>query len=180
MQEWFDTSKQIVFDPKTFFDGTETHEDYRYAIKFAITSGVIFSVLSALVSLGQSVPTGVMLSEKMMALALGPVLSPIFAVIGLLFGTAVFHALIYLAGGRGAHKTADVVAYTSAVQTFFGWIPIVNILAGIYGLYVYIVGFREVHELSTLRAAAVVLVPIFVVVAIMVSLLLWVMAPMTP
>lgn len=183
MQEWFDMSKQVVFEPKTFFDETETHEGYGYAIKFAVTSGVIFSVLSMLVSLVQSVAVGTVAPKELMMLALGPVLSPIFAVIGLMLGTAVFHALIYLLGGRGTHKTADIVAYTSAVQAFFGWIPIVNIFAGLYGLYLYIIGFKDVHDLSTARAAVAVLVPVFVFLAIMILLMVLLVAlraPMTP
>ena len=56
-----------------------------------------------------------------------------------------------------------MVSSVSVIQ-LLTWIPIVNIIAGIYGLYLAYFGIREVHATTNQRAAAVVAIPVLVVI----------------
>ena len=44
------------------------------------------------------------------------------------------------------------------------WIPIIGWIASLYGLYLAIVGIREVHNTTTGKAVLVVLIPVAVLV----------------
>lgn len=70
------------------------------------------------------------------------------SMVGLLIISGVYHLLVMLlAGGNnaGLEGTFRVVSYAFAVQVL-GWIPILNILVGLYGLYLCAFGFQEVHS----------------------------------
>ena len=46
------------------------------------------------------------------------------------------------------------------------WLPLLNLLAGIYGLYLSAFGFREVHSTTYGRAAAVVALPLLLIIVL--------------
>jgi hypothetical protein len=52
-----------------------------------------------------------------------------------------------------------VVCYIS-VTSLVNWIPILGGLLALYGLYLAVMGIREMHATTTGRAALVVLLPI--------------------
>lgn len=68
--------------------------------------------------------------------------------------------------GYGA--TFRVASYTQ-VTGLVNWIPIVGPLLALYGVYLAVLGIREVHETTTGKAALVILIPF--VVALLVALL---------
>ena len=67
------------------------------------------------------------------------------------------------AGNSGYEATFRVVSYVS-VTSLVNWIPVIGGLLALYGLYLAVVGIREVHATTTGRAALVVLLPIGVIV----------------
>ena len=104
------------------------------------------------------------------------ILAPIGGAIGLFILAAIVHLFVMLfvgEGNSGFEATFRVVSYVS-VTNLVNWIPIIGGLVGLYGLYLAVVGIREMHSTTTGRAALVVLLPlgallllvlIFVVVA---------------
>jgi len=104
------------------------------------------------------------------------ILAPIGGAIGLFILAAIVHLFVMLFVGEwnsGFEATFRVVSYVS-VTNLVNWIPIIGGLVGLYGLYLAVVGIREMHSTTTGRAALVVLLPlgallllvlIFVVVA---------------
>jgi hypothetical protein len=93
------------------------------------------------------------------------ILAPIFAAIGLFIGAGILHLLVMLIVGSrnsGFEATLRVVAY-SAVTSLVSWIPYIGGLLSLYGIYLGIVGIREMHNTSTGKAALVVLIPAAVV-----------------
>jgi hypothetical protein len=62
-------------------------------------------------------------------------------------------------GNSGFESTFRVVSYVS-VTNLVNWIPLIGGLVALYGLYLAVVGIREMHSTTTGRAALVVLLPI--------------------
>jgi hypothetical protein len=71
--------------------------------------------------------------------------------------------LIVGSRSSGFEATFRVVAY-SAVTSLVSWIPYIGGLLSLYGIYLGIVGIREVHNTTTGRAALVVLIPAAVII----------------
>jgi hypothetical protein len=71
----------------------------------------------------------------------------------------------------GFESTFRVVSYVS-VTNLVNWIPFIGGLLALYGLYLAVVGIREMHSTTTGRAAIVVLLPIglILVVVLLVAL----------
>ena len=73
----------------------------------------------------------------------------------------------------GFVSTFRVASYTQ-VTGLVNWVPIVGPLVALYGLYLSILGIREVHGTSTGKAALVVLIPFAVVLVVALIVLAWV------
>ena len=66
-------------------------------------------------------------------------------------------------GGNGYVQTIKTVMYAHTPYFILGWIPYVNIIAGIWTLVLLVLGIRELQEFSTGKAVFVVLIPIVLV-----------------
>ena len=100
------------------------------------------------------------------------ILSPIYTAVALLIGAGIYHLLVLLLvrpGNAGFEATFRVVCYVAAIQ-LVSWIPIVNIIAGIYGIVLSIFGIREVHSTTTGKALLVVLIPVAVILLLVLLL----------
>jgi hypothetical protein len=58
-----------------------------------------------------------------------------------------------------------VSAYTS-VTSLVSWVPFVGSLLALYGIYLAVVGIREMHGTTTGKALVVVLLPVIVIVVL--------------
>jgi hypothetical protein len=97
-------------------------------------------------------------------------LAPIGGTIGLFVVAAIQQLLVRLvvgANNSGFGATFRVASYTQ-VTSLVNWIPIVGPLLALYGLYLSIVGIREMHNTTTGKAALVILIPF--AVALLVAL----------
>jgi hypothetical protein len=99
------------------------------------------------------------------------ILAPIYGTIGVFIAAAIQQLLVRLIVGSdnsGFGATFRVASYTQ-VTSLVNWIPIVGPLVAQYGLYLSIVGIREMHATTTGKAALVVLIPF--AVALLVALI---------
>jgi hypothetical protein len=110
----------------------------------------------------------------------GVILAPIYTAVGLFIGAGIFHLLVMLLvkpSNAGFEATFRVVAYASVTQlvSWLAVIPILGVLisliVGLYGLFLGVVGIREVHSTTTGTAALVVLIPAIVVFLLLAVLL---------
>ena len=88
-------------------------------------------------------------------------LSPLMVLIALYIGAGIYHLLVLLfvrPNGTDFEATLRIYSYTSVVA-LLDWMPVIGILASLYGLYLAFVGVREMHETSNGRALAVILLP---------------------
>jgi len=97
----------------------------------------------------------------------------IYAIPGIFIIGAFLHFGVYIAGGKkGLNQTIKALVYTSTPSLLLGWIPIINIIAGMWSLVLNIIGIREFHEISTERAILAVLLPLALLIPLIFILLL--------
>ena len=84
----------------------------------------------------------------------------------------VFHLFVALVvGGKGIEQTFRALAYGATPGLLLGWIPFIGPLAWLWTAALVIIGFRELHETSTLRAAVAVLLPVVILVVLFFTML---------
>jgi hypothetical protein len=79
------------------------------------------------------------------------VFAPIGSAIGVFVVAGIAHLLVRLVVGAtnaGFGATFRVAAYTS-VTSLVSWIPFVGGLLALYGIYLAVVGIREMHDTTT-------------------------------
>lgn len=124
-----------------------------------------FSVLGGLAGLRGALAAGLLLL----------LLSPLVALLGLYVGSAVSQILVRVVVGRanaGYYATFRAGAYVSAVA-LLSWIPLIGILAGVWGTWVHALALREMHGTTTTRALVVAAIPFAVSAALVAG---WVIA----
>lgn len=90
----------------------------------------------------------------------------VYGMIGLVILTGVYHLLVRLLVGAknaGLEGTFRVVSYAYVVQVL-AWVPLVNVLAGLYGLYLCAFGFQEIHSTTYQRAATIAALPLLLLI----------------
>ncbi len=157
-----------MLTPAEFYRGIRRQGDFINPLIFAVICYEVYTILGGLLRLA-GVGTNMGFGEFLGALVLGPV----FAVIGLFIGAGILHLLVMLfVGSRNAgfEGTFRVVAY-AAVTSLVSWLPFIGWIASLYGIYLAIVGVREVHTTTTGKAALVVLVPAAVILLLILVLI---------
>ena len=167
------TVRGVLLNPVNFFRGIARQGDYVNPAVFALICALISALLGGIISLvlspffaGPGDSAGEALAGGLVGFIVTLILSPIYTAIALLVGAGIYHLLVWLfvrPSNAGFEATFRVVCYVAAIQ-LISWIPIVNIIAGIYGIVLSIFGIREVHNTTTGKAAAVVLIPVAVIV----------------
>ena len=91
--------------------------------------------------------------------------------LALFIGAAWLHLWVYILGGRkGYLETLKAIAYGDTPSLLLGWIPVIGIIGGIWSLILLILGIRELHEISTGRAALALILAIVVLMIIIIAL----------
>jgi hypothetical protein len=163
VQSLINTVRNVVTTPIGFFRGIIGHRDLVNPLIFAIICYEIAAILGGLLAL-----VGIS-GQRGFGSFIG---SPIFAAIGLFIGAGILHLLVTLIVGSrnaGFAGTFRVSAYSS-VTSLVSWIPVIGWIASLYGIYLAVVGVREVHSTTTVKAALVVLIPALIVLFLIVVL----------
>jgi hypothetical protein len=163
VQSFIKAVRGVITAPVGFFRGIRHQGDFVNPLIFAIICYEVSAILGGLLSL-----VGVSMggTQGFGSFLISIILAPIFAAIGLFIGAGILHLLVMLIVGSrnsGYEGTFRVGAY-SAVTSLVSWIPIIGWIASLYGIYLAIIGIREVHNTSTGKAAIVVLIPAVVVI----------------
>ena len=156
VQSFISTVQRVVLQPVDFYRGILRRGDFVNPLIFAVICYEIFTILSGIFHLA-----GIGGQRGFGGFIASLILAPIFAAIGLFIGAAILHLLVMLivgSGNSGFEATFRVGAY-AAVTSLVSWIPFIGWIASLYGIYLAIVGIREVHATTTGKAVLVVLIP---------------------
>jgi len=170
VQSFINAVRGVVTAPVGFFRGIRRQGDFVNPLIFAIICYEVSAILGGLLGL---VGVGMGDAQGFGSFLIGIILAPIGAAIGLFIGAGILHLLVMLIVGSrnaGYEGTFRVGAY-SAVTTLVSWIPIIGLIASLYGIYLAIMGVREIHNTSTGKAAIVVLIPAVVVFLLVVLII---------
>jgi hypothetical protein len=168
VQSFIATVQAVVLRPVEFFRGILRQGDLINPLIFAIICYEVSAILGSLLRL-----VGIGANQGFGAFIASIIIAPIFTAIGLFIFSGILHLLVMLIVGSrnsGFEATFRVVAY-SAVTSLVSWIPFIGWILSLYGIYLGIVGVREVHNTTTGKAALVVLIPAAVVFLLVVLVL---------
>jgi hypothetical protein len=164
VQTFIAAVQAVVLRPVDFFRGILRQGDFINPLIFAIICYEVAAILGGLLGL---VGLGAM-NQGLGGFIASIILAPIFAAIGLFIGAGILHLLVMLIVGSrnsGFEATFRVGAY-AAVTSLVSWIPFIGGILALYGIYLAIVGIREMHNTTTGKAALVVLIPVAVALVI--------------
>jgi hypothetical protein len=167
INSFVDVVRRVVASPAEFFSGIRRRGNFLAPLVFALICALISAILGGVLRLAwrSEALGGVRFEGEGLGFLgfLGAVLwAPIGSTIGLLIVAGVAHLLVMLFVGdrnSGFDSTFRVACY-AAVTNLVNWIPFVGGLLALYGLYLAVVGIREMHATTTGKAALVVLLPI--------------------
>jgi hypothetical protein len=186
MDTFVDTWKKVITSPSAFYESMPKEGGYSEPLKFAIINFIVLGIGSAIISilynligfslLGNMSMLGgstVMATEfTLMSVISDIIIIPITSIIGLFIFGAILFILFKIVGGAGSYEgTVRILSYSSAVS-LLAWIPLIGMLAGLYGLYLDIVGGTYVHNISTLRSAIAVLLPVVLLIILLIILVM--------
>jgi hypothetical protein len=170
-----DVVRRVVLQPVGFFAGLPRGGSLLNPLLFAVICTEIAAILWGILSLagvggafvtgyGFQVPERQGLGDFVGSV----ILAPIGEVIGVFIVAGIAHLLVRLVVGAtnaGFGATFRVASYAS-VTSLVSWIPVIGGLLGLYGIYLAVVGIREMHGTSTGKALVVVLFPVLVIVVL--------------
>lgn len=158
------------------------------AIKYFIILLIINTILTVIVDLvlGSAILSAINqvmgqigMGELFLAETLGMAVAAIILVIISLIMVFVIggwlHLFVYLLGGRkGYIETVKALLFGSTPYMLIGWIPVIGILVGgIWSLILAILGIRELHQVSTGKAAGAVILAAIILMVIVVLIASW-------
>ena len=175
LESFADTVRRVVLQPVGFFAALPRSGSLLNPLIFALICTVISAILGGILRLagvgegfvagyGLQVPENQDFGEFIGSV----IFAPIGGAIGVFVVAGIAHLLVRLVVGAtnsGFGATFRVASYTG-VTSLVSWIPIIGGLLSLYGIYLSVVGIREMHGTTTGKALLVVLIPVIVVVVL--------------
>ena len=175
LESFADTVRRVVLQPVGFFAGLPRSGSLLNPLIFALICTEISAILGGILRLagvGEGFVTGygfqVPENQDFGEFIGSVIFAPIGGAIGVFVVAGIAHLVVRLVVGAtnsGFGATFRVASYAS-VTSLVSWVPIVGWLLGLYGIYLAVVGIREMHETTTGKAVLVVLIPAIVVVVL--------------
>jgi len=166
------TLRAILRDPVGFYRGADPEGPVSRPLLFGVmvgTVGSVFTILwQALAALLGLTATDVEPVATLLRAAGACLVSPIGMTVALLAGAGLTHLALLVIGGarRGYGATLRVTAYAQAPHVL-SVVPVCGaIVGGVWSLVLTVIGLREVHETTTGRAIAAVVLPVVVCVCL--------------
>lgn len=177
---FINAARSVALQPTNFFRSIARQGDWIGPIAFALICYEIYVVLAGLIGLvfgsiasfgvGNTGEQAAGVAASLGGFVVSIIIAPIIAAIILFVMAGIRHLLVILivgAGNAGFEATMRVQAYSFTTRLVW-WIPILGSIIGFfYGLFLAVVGIREVHTTTTGKAALVVLIPVAVAIVLL-------------
>jgi len=164
------TWMEVMFSPSSFFSRVDPYQGNAIALLYAMLAGSlgIFLAIPALVALQRTSslaePTSLAEGNFFLTWLGFIVLSPLAVLVGTVLATGIFHLSVILFGGkRKIGATLQVIAYSSSADLLQA-IPLIGgFISFLYKIPLFVIGFRQTHQISTPRALGATLLPYFLI-----------------
>jgi len=163
---YIETCKEVILRPSDFYRKMPITGGYSEPVIFAVISLIISLLLNAIVSYGMfifgihsSILTfGSIPFSKFDFSVFLYVIELFFIGVTVIFILPLILNFLYkILGGTGSYEgTMRFMCYGYAIN-LISWIPLLGLIAGIYSIYIVIVGGSFVHNVSMGRSAVIVL-----------------------
>lgn len=163
--------KGFILNPGETFQKSKA-DDMETSLPYFAILVLVNAILSAIVSVFWE-PSPVY--KSMMGGVAVPILVFFIVLVAEFIFTLIFaawlHLWVYVVGGRkGIGQTMNAVIYGSTPSLILGWIPLISILFSLWSIVLWVLGVRDLHELST--GKAIVAVAIAILIPLVIILLL--------
>lgn len=151
LRDWADKSKNSALNPRDFYDELSLKSDYRYSLSFLLISSILGggSLAGIIALIGN-------LNSLVAAVANSITAGLLFGFLAALFflaETLMTHVCLrFLGATKDLKTTFEVMTYPSLIVMVLWWVPGLNILMGIYYLYVSTIGLAKIQGISSARA----------------------------
>jgi hypothetical protein len=144
MNSFIGVMKTVLVKPNDFYQHMPTTGGFSPPFVFLVVCLGVSGILAAIIA-----GVDVFLFLKLL----------IFGAIFSFIGAGILHLIAQqFFEGKGAYEGVyRTVAYAGVVN-LLTWIPVVGFLAGLYGLYLQIVGLEKVHKITAGQAVITVLI----------------------
>ena len=164
MDNYVDTLKKVLTDPEGFYSEMPKEGGYQEPLTFAAINFAIVGLLSGIVAV---IMSGVGVGSIVTTLV-GAVIG---GIVGLFIVGIILFIFFKIFGGSGGYEgTVRILSYSSAVQVF-AWIPVIGWIISLHDIWLNIVGGKHVHNLTTVKSAIAVLIPI-IILAVIIAMLM--------
>jgi len=178
---YINTWKEVMLRPSDFYRSMPKVGGYADPLIFAAISFIIYGLLTALLAglFGRGMYMGGMYDGmyggmyngagefSLFTILTTVIVLPVAGIISLFIEAAILYIIYKVLGGKGSYEgTMRFVSYATAVLVV-SWIPLVGWIAGLYGIYLYIVGGMHVHNVSMGKSAIAILLPTILVFILM-------------
>ena len=172
---------EVMFNTTSFFKSIDEEKQVPFPVIFAILWGtiavllnipaVVYTQRTYLSFFTGSMHVPMVLPVSVYASAL--VIAPFFFFIFLFIMAGIYHISVLLLGGKGGFvSTLKVVSYSTGAMVL-EVIPYIGVpLFWAYSLYLYTIGFRELHKISTSRSFIAAILPVMLLFMFLVIILL--------
>ncbi len=172
----------VMFNASSFFKSIDSEKQVPFPVIFGIVWGTIALLLNMPSVLYTQQSYIRFFSDNMPAPLVMPfstylsvlVMSPFFLFIFLFVLAGIYHIFVMLVGGKGGFlSTLKVISYSTGAMVL-EVVPYIGVpLFWFYSLYLYTIGFRELHKISTSRSFIAAILPlVFMVFFIIVLVIL--------
>jgi hypothetical protein len=165
--EILEKAKGFLSEPVNAFESSK-YDRIEDALKYYVIVSAIFSALMALMIALMSSIAGPALSAylNIPGTGLADILSNfmlflIMMIVTLFIWSSVLHIFIYIMGEKKEFKaTIKAVMYASTPLALLGWLPMIGVIGWIWSSVLQIVGIKQYHDITTVKAIATVVIPI--------------------
>lgn len=149
----------VVTAPAVFFGNIQKAGNFVSPLVFSLICYAIAGVLGGIFALIFGNGFGRALSTM--------ILTPILSTLFLFVAAGIIHLFVMLLvkpAGTGYESTYRATAYSLPISSLVSWVPFIGpfigFAAGLYAIYLSIVGVRELHSTTMQSAALAVLIPV--------------------
>lgn len=168
LNQWTGVTKYMLRDVDTFVDNYDEDHGIGYPIKFLAVTVFVMALVATLLMVLANLSS----PADLRAAAMLGVLFLIVGFVAAIVEALLVHGIVSLLGGpNGSTTTFEAYAFPSAVRYGLSFVPLLNVILGLYGLYLQIKTLSSFQEISEGKAGVALIVAALITVPVTVAVL---------